>query len=98
MSAVEFANLQIDYRDGAEVTWRAFSSASLVPEYATNGNVLFTITSHTGRVLGNHADLLEEREIVFLPGTTLRVRGLELYDTRAIIYVEEEMAPRDPTP
>lgn len=97
VTATEFASIAGEYPVGGLVNWAAFSSASAVPEYATTGNVLFTITSHTGRVLGDHADLLEEREVVFLPGTTVRVQGLELYDTRAIIYVEEELAPRDPT-
>jgi hypothetical protein len=76
------------------VTWRAFSSASANADYAVSGNVQFNIESHTGKILGDYADLREEREIVFLPETKFRVQSLVQDDERAIIYLEE-LAPRE---
>jgi hypothetical protein len=77
------------YALGKDVVWRAFSSASPDPAYAVTGNILFRIQSRTARILGGYADFQPEQEVIFLPESRFRVRGLEPQETRAIIKLEE---------
>lgn len=77
---------------GNEVVWHSFSSSSIDPDQAVEGNVLFIIESNDGRVLGAYADLPAEQEVVFLPGSRFRVQGLERTATRAIISLRQ-LAP-----
>ena len=44
------------HRPGESVCWRGFTSCTSSIEWAFAGNLLFTITSQNGRLLGGYAD------------------------------------------
>jgi hypothetical protein len=77
------------YQPGAEVEWRAFSSASLDQTKVQIGNVLFIIRSNNGRVVGPYAEHQDEQEVIFLPGSRFRVNGVERTSNKAIIDLSE---------
>lgn len=78
-----------DLGEGAEVVWHAFSSASLDPVQAVTGNVLFIVQSEDGRLLGAYADIREEQEVLFAPGSRFRVQGLERTSTKTTINLRQ---------
>jgi hypothetical protein len=77
------------YAVGTDVQWPAFSSSSIEGDKALIGNVLFIVRSNNGRVVGPYADIQDEREVVFLPGSRFRVDGVEQTPTKAIIDLSE---------
>ena len=78
------------YAVGQVVEWRGFGSCSTdLAKAADFGNVLFTITSNSGRTLGSYADDPKEQEVLYPPGSTFRVEGLEQRHDRAIISMIE---------
>jgi hypothetical protein len=72
-----------------EIVWRAFSSASIDETQADAGNVLFIIESHAGRRIGLYAEIWEEQEVLFVPGSRFRVVGLERTSTKAIFNLRQ---------
>jgi hypothetical protein len=100
---IEVANLTTFLREyaisedgaGSEVVWKAFSSATFDENQALAGNVLFIIQSENGRRLGDYADLREEQEVLFAPGSCFRVQGLEHTAVKAIVNLIE-VSPSKP--
>ncbi|HLZ05063.1 MAG TPA: ADP-ribosyltransferase domain-containing protein [Bradyrhizobium sp.] len=80
------------YDVGIVVRWPGFTSTSAVREEAFPGNVLFTIRSYSGRILGLYADKPSEREILFPSGTRYRVTFMERDDDVVVIELEEYAA------
>lgn len=73
-----------DYDVGKIMTWDRFTSATRKPEHAFYGDVLFIIESKTGRALSG-----DEEEVLFMPGTSFKVLGLERRGDNAVISMEE---------
>jgi len=67
----------------------AFLSASRVPERAYFGNILFTIHSHNGRVLGYFSPEPEEEEVLFSPRSLFRVDRIDQQGGKALVELEE---------
>jgi NAD:arginine ADP-ribosyltransferase len=64
-----------------EVDARAFTSTSKIVGYAYDGNVLLSIRSKTGRVLGCYSSFPLEKEVLFPRGTRFRVLDRRSIDT-----------------
>lgn len=73
--------------------WPTFLSAAKDPEKAYSGNVLFTILSRNGRVLGYYAPEPEEEEVLFTCLSRFRVRAIERWPDKAFIEMVEVHGP-----
>jgi hypothetical protein len=79
-----------DYHVGQRKRMPAFTSAAIDPAKAFNGNVFFTIRSHTAGILWMwSADYGETDEVVFPTGTIFDVLSVERRGDRAFIALEE---------
>jgi NAD:arginine ADP-ribosyltransferase len=78
------------YRRGHPIRMLGFTSASISPDKAFNGNVLFTIRSHTGGILWMWAaDYGETDEVVFPSGSLFNVISVERHEDKAFVALEE---------
>lgn len=76
-------------RQRGVIVWPAFSSASIDETQADIGNVLFIIKSHAGGRIGFYAEIWEEQEVLFLPGSRFQVVGSERTSTKAVINLRQ---------
>ena len=74
------------YREGGEVRFRGFSFASMTPEGACGGNVLFLVRSRSARLVRH---LTGADEILFPSDRGLVVRHVETRDGRFAVLLEE---------
>ncbi len=77
------------FKIGDTYEWPTFLSASKRPEKAYSGNVLFTILSRNGRVLGYYSPEPEEEEVLFTSLSRFRVRAIERQPQKAFIEMVE---------
>jgi NAD:arginine ADP-ribosyltransferase len=77
------------FKIGDVYEWPTFLSTSKRPEKAYSGNVLFTILSRNGRVLGYYAPEPEEEEVLFTSLSRFRVRAIERRPHKAFIEMVE---------
>jgi hypothetical protein len=77
------------YGIGNVIRWPGFTSSTLDPEKAFEGNVLFTIRSQNGRILGAYADKPAEEEVLFPSGCRFLIVSLERREDVALIELDE---------
>ena len=77
------------YPLGAVVEWPGFTSSTTDEDMAYDGNMLFTILSRTGRILGSYSDIPHELEVMFRTGTKFRVLRAEQVGSDVVIEMEE---------
>jgi hypothetical protein len=77
------------YGIGDVIRWPGFTSSTLDPAKAFEGNVLFTIRSQKGRILGQYADKPAEEEVLFPTGCRFLIISVERRDDVAFIELEE---------
>lgn len=77
------------YPVGAVVEWPGFTSSTTDEDMAYDGNMLFTILSRTGRILGSYSDIPREQEVTFRTGTKFRVLRAEQIGSDVVIEMEE---------
>jgi hypothetical protein len=82
-----------EYQVGQRKRMPAFTSTAIDAQKAFNGNVFFTIRSHTAGILWMwSADYGETDEVVFPTGTTFDVLSVERRGNKAFIALEEVSA------
>lgn len=79
------------YGIGGLIRWPGFTSSTLNPEKAFEGNVLFIIHSKSGRILNSYADKPSEEEVLFSSACRFVVISLEREEDFAIIELEEHL-------
>ncbi|NUS45148.1 MAG: hypothetical protein HOQ24_15845, partial [Mycobacteriaceae bacterium] len=92
--AVDRADLpaMIDrYRKGQVVVEPAFTSASTKPQA---GNVVFVISSKSGRDISPFSAFEGEGEVLFRPGTAFKVRSVNEKNNAWVIRLTEVDPPR----
>lgn len=81
------------YDLGTVCTWPAFTSSTPLLERALEhieeSNILFTISSQSGRILGVYADNLDVNEVLFDAGKTYKVVAVERRAASVVIQLEE---------
>ena len=88
-NAANFDDFLDQFEPGITIRWPGFTSSTLDRAEAYEGNVLFIIRSHNGRILGLYADDPGEREVLFPGGTRFQVLSVERDDDAAVIELEE---------
>ncbi|MFL5057022.1 MAG: ADP-ribosyltransferase domain-containing protein [Microvirga sp.] len=77
------------YDTGRELVWLAFTSSSRLIGKAFEGNVLLTIFSQNGRVLGLYAHRPSEEEILFRAGSRFIVTYVNLDADLVVVGLNE---------
>jgi hypothetical protein len=77
------------YAVGARVIWPAFTSSTLVPEKAYEGNILFTIRSQSGRTIATFSEDPSQEEVLFPCGCHFQINSVERREDDALLELEE---------
>ena len=86
------ANITSAYKVGANVTEKAFTSTSRSFADKLPGNVLFVIQSKTGKMIEELSTFVNEKEVLFAPGTVFKVIS-KTVEGKNIKILMEQLSP-----
>lgn len=78
------------YRPGNRISIPNFFSTSSDPSCIFDTGITLVIDQRLGRILNPYSLKPNEREVLFVPGTTFYVRAIDNLDRKPIIYLGEE--------